>query len=470
MKLPFEFGIKLIFRLVLPGFLLTLGLYPPLMTLRDRAGWTIDVEYLLVFSMIITGWLLLTLDQPIYMFLEGRRFWLRPIRTIFIWTEDRRLKKLKVAEDKFYELSQASTGGKKQNYNQRYVEASVEKRKFPLDANGLPEARFPTRLGNLIDSYESYPSKRYGVNAIFHWYRIWLTLDKDLREELDNRQALADSSVYASIALLISGLLWLVYWLLSKMGSQLIGHFSQGYSLWLGAAFLVVSYIMYRAALHPQAQYGESFKSVFDLNEKQINVTRIVEQVADLTHNPELVNQTRQQQLQTAWRYLHNYKVKCLEPGCEFRYPMPPEEFKAHYDAMHAVPAGGAQGAPDFQPYRENLKRAYTHEKVISSLKVLSVVLGLLLVAAGIYRNTSLYMVLAIFLNVICLGLEVSIRQRQKNYTEATFQFENTFEFPHIYTNPQSDLAKAAQLWLPYIVVLLLAIVLLILGYSSVRA
>jgi len=470
LKLPFEFGIKLIFRLVLPGFLLTLGLYPPLMTLRDRAGWTIEVEYLLVFSIIITGWLLLTLDQPIYMFLEGRRFWLRPIRTIFIWTEDRRLKKLQVDEDKFYELSQASTGGKKQNYNQRYVEASVEKRKFPLDANGLPEAKFPTRLGNLIDSYESYPSKRYGVNAIFHWYRIWLTLDKDLREELDNRQALADSSVYASIALLISGLLWLVYWLLSKLGSQVIGHFSQGYSLWLGAAFLVLSYIMYRAALHPQAQYGESFKSVFDLNEKQINVTRVVEQVADLTHNPELVNQTRQQQLQTAWRYLHNYKVKCLEPECEFRYPMPPEEFKTHYEAMHAVPAGGAPGIPDFQPYRENLKRAYTIEKLISSLKVLGVVLGLLLLAAGIYRNTSLYTVLAIFLNLICLGLETSIRQRQKNYTDATFEFENTFEFPHIYTNPQSYLAKAAQLWLPYIAVLLLAMVVLILGYSSVRA
>lgn len=466
MKLPFEFGIKLIFRLVLPGFLLTLGLYPPLMTLRDAANWTISAEYLLVFSIIITGWLLLTLDQPVYMFLEGRRLWLRPIRAIFIWTEDRRLKKLKVAEDKFYELSQSSTGSKKQNYHQRYVEASVEKREFPLDANGQPEARFPTRLGNLIDSYESYPSKRYGVDAIFHWYRLWLSLDKDLREELDNRQALADSSVYASVALFISGLLWLLYWLLSVMGSQLIRHFSQDYGLWLGAGFIVISYVMYRAALHPQAQYGESFKSVFDLHEKQINVTRIVEQVADLTHDPELVNQTRQQQLQTAWRYLHNYTVKCPEPECEFRYPMSPEDFNTHYQAKHAVPAGGPRRTPDFESYRVNLKRAYTHEKIILSLKVLSPVLGLLLLAAGFYVNRSLFTVMAIFLNVIFLGLETSIRQQQKHYTDATFDFESTFEFPHIYTNPPSYHVKAAQLLLPYIVLLLLAIVLLILGYS----
>jgi hypothetical protein len=101
---------------------------------------------------------------------------------------------------------------------------------------------------------------------------------------------------------------------------------------------------------------------------------------------------------------------------------------------------------------------------------VLSVVLGLLLVAAGIYRNTSLYTVMAIFLNVVFLGLDASIRERQKNYTEATFDFESTFELPHIYTNPQSYLGKVAQRLLPYIVVLLLAIVVLILGYPSVRA
>ena len=466
MKLPFEFGIKLIFRLVLPGFLLTLGLYPAIVTLRENAGWTISVEYLLVFNIIITGWLLLTLDQPIYMFLEGRRFWLPPIRAIFLWRERTRLEKVIRAEAKFYQLSEASTGSRKHNYFQRHIEASVEKRKFPLDANGQPEAKFPTRLGNLIDSYESYPSNRYGLDAIFHWYRIWLRLDKDLREELDNRQALADSSVYASIALFISGLLWLAYWLLLAAGSQLIRHVRMDNALWLSIGFIVVSYVMYRAALYPQAQYGESFKSVFDVYEKQINVTRIVERVADVTNNRRLLNQSRPQQFQTAWRYLHNYKVKCPEPECSFRYPMSPEDFKTHFSERHEVPAQAALGVPNFNPYREDLKRAYLREKVSFGLKVGGIGLSLLLLGAGIYQKNTRFVIWTIILNLGLIVIETWIRMKQKSYTVSTFRFENTFEFPNAYGDPELNFAKAVQLFLPYIVLLLLSFCLLILGLS----
>jgi len=469
LKLPFEFGIKLIFRLVLPGFLLTVGLYPAIVTLREDAGWTISVEYLLVFSVIITGWLLLTLDQPIYMFLEGRRFWLPSVRAIFLRRERARLKKVIRAEARFYQLSESYTGIKKHNYFQRHIEASVEKRKFPLDANGQPEAKFPTRLGNLIDSYESYPFNRYGVDAIFHWYRIWLRLDKDLREELDNRQALADSSLYASIALFISGLLWLFYWLLLMTGSQLIRHVSIDGAVWLGIGFVVISYVMYRAALYPQAQFGESFKSVFDVHEKEINVTRIVERVADLTNNPRLLNQSRPQQFQTAWRYLHNYKVKCTEPECSFRYPMSPEDFKAHYRERHEMPAHAPLEIPDFNPYREDLKRAYIHEKIILGLKVVGVGLSLLLLGAGIYRNNMWFVIWTIIVNLGLGGFEAWMRNRQKKYTDSTFKFESTFEFPHSYQNPESNFAKAAQLLVPYILLLLLSFTLLIVGLFQVR-
>jgi len=458
LKLPFEFGLKLIFRLVLPGFLLTLGLYPTILALREKNGWTISAEYLLGFSVVITGWLVITLDQPIYMFLEGRRFWFSPLRTFFIWTEARRLNKLRHVEDKFNELALVAEGIAKQNFRQRYAEASVEKRRFPLDANGQPEARFPTRLGNLIYSYELYPSTRYGVNAIFHWYRIWLSLDKDLREELDNRQALADSSVYASVALSISGLLWAVYWVLAKLNYP-IRHASTDYALLLALAFVILSYVMYRAALYPQAQYGESFKSVFDTFEKQINVTRVVERVAGITYSPEILNQDRRKQLQTTWRYLQNYTVKCPAPECALRYPMSPEEFEKHY-CGHMGPSGVEPIVKsDLSTYRHNLTEAYKRERSINVLRSASVGWALLHLVASYYLGLSLPAVLVIVLSLILFWIEVWLRKKQEPFIEETSAFESNYEFPQMYKKPDSIYRKAAPL---YGLMILAAIVVLI--------
>lgn len=458
MKLPFEFGIKLIFRLVFPGFILTLGLYPAILALRERAGWGISAEYLLGFSVIITGWLVITLDQPIYMLLEGRRFWPRPLRTLFLWTEDRRLKKLKHLEDKFNELALVAQGSEKQNYRQRYFEASVEKRRFPLDDNGQPEARFPTRLGNLIYSYELYPSKRYGINAVFHWYRLWLSLDKDLREELDNRQALADSSVYASVALFISGLLWMFYWILAKLNYPL-RHGSTNYTILLVLGFVILSYVMYIASLHPQAQYGESFKSLFDTFEKQINVSRVVERVAGLTYNPEILNQDRQKQLQIALRYLNNYTVKCPAPECALRYPMSPEEFEKHYRG-HIGPSGVEPIVEsDLKAYRKSLTAAYKHERWIYILKGTSVGWALLHLLASYYLGLDWLAVLVIALSPILFRIEVWLRKRQESFIAKTITFEKKYEFPQMYKEPDSIYLKAAPL---YGLMMLAAIVLLI--------
>ena len=53
---------------------------------------------------------------------------------------------------------------------------------------------------------------------MFYLPRLWVKLDKDLREELDTQQAVADSAVYSSLALFITGLLWLAYAPLGRVG------------------------------------------------------------------------------------------------------------------------------------------------------------------------------------------------------------------------------------------------------------
>jgi flagellar biosynthesis regulator FlaF len=66
------------------------------------------------------------------------------------------------------------------------------------------------RLGNLITAFESYSNTRYGIDGVFYWNRIWLKLEKDVRDDIDNHQAMADSTVYASFILFINALLCLV--------------------------------------------------------------------------------------------------------------------------------------------------------------------------------------------------------------------------------------------------------------------
>jgi hypothetical protein len=49
------------------------------------------------------------------------------------------------------------------------------------------------------------------MDSVFYWYRVWISLDKDLKEDIDNRSALADSAVYSSFALFFSSVCWFVY-------------------------------------------------------------------------------------------------------------------------------------------------------------------------------------------------------------------------------------------------------------------
>ena len=94
MKLPFDLGVKLFFRLVLPGFFVTFGAWPLVFNTLDAFGWPAGREAALVAITMIAGWLLVLLDMPIYMLYEGRRWWPARLRKVFIGHEQRRCTRL----------------------------------------------------------------------------------------------------------------------------------------------------------------------------------------------------------------------------------------------------------------------------------------------------------------------------------------------------------------------------------------
>lgn len=135
MKLPFTLGIKFVFRILLPGFVLSLALLPVLRTIIDLTERVVPLDYAFVLSILIFGWLIVVLDMPIYMLFEGRRFWPKLLRDLFTSRERIRLRKL---EQIIVECRETD--------RRRYIEASVEIRRFPLNEIGSWDVRFPTRL------------------------------------------------------------------------------------------------------------------------------------------------------------------------------------------------------------------------------------------------------------------------------------------------------------------------------------
>jgi hypothetical protein len=172
--------------MLFPGFLLALGFFPILKIVSDKINIPFEISFTL--TVILLGWFIVVLDMYIYMAYEGRRYWPKWLRKWFLNRESKRLEKLiRASESSDYETS---------------LEAWVELGLFPVDKKtGEFKVRYPTRLGNLCTAFEDYPSRIYGMDSVFYWPRIWLTLDKDIREEISNQQALADSTVYCSGAL-----------------------------------------------------------------------------------------------------------------------------------------------------------------------------------------------------------------------------------------------------------------------------
>jgi hypothetical protein len=312
MKLPLEFALKFVFRLVFPGALFAAAMFPLLRWITLQAAVPIRFEYLYPVAVIGLGWLITVCDMHIYMLFEGRRYW--PMR-FHDWMLERETERLKAIEAEIFANAPLPKPAEEDpRRTRRYLEASVRLRTFPRDKDGVFFAQHPTRLGNIIAAYEHYPSANYGIDAVFYWYRLWVMLDKDLREELDNAQALVDSTVYVTFVLCVSGLLMfgyaalgnLAYWCPGIATAVRLPHVSGSVMpILLGIACLGAARMLYCLSLHAHAQYGETFKSVFDQYRTKLNFDDIVRTVGKLTGAPMLpYTASSRDKYRIAWFYL----------------------------------------------------------------------------------------------------------------------------------------------------------------------
>lgn len=315
MKFPFEFSTKLVFRLIFPGAVLAAA-FAPLVHFAMRAfGFPIRIDYAFPVETVAFGWLVILCDMHIYMLLEGRRYWPSCLRKLFVASENRRLKKLvDVVEH-----------GKATKRDKGEVELDYSR--FPVNKDGDPHADYPTRLGNLLDSFESYPGLKYGLDGVFYWYRLWLVLDKDSREELDNAQALADCAVYLVFALYLSGVLMFGYAAIgyaATLGSAWVPvvnlPYVPGYGvlILMGVLCFVGGFSLYRLSMHIHANFGELFKSVFDQHRGKLAFDDVVKEIGRIRGAP-YSRLSEVERGRVVWRYLRWHRIRDERAGKNFK-------------------------------------------------------------------------------------------------------------------------------------------------------
>lgn len=295
-------GVKLpiFMRIVLPGLVLCAIAYPFVIWLLghlpsdDDHWWQRIVAFIVL--VLFLGALISTLNGEIYKICEGRTWW---PDALFEWgrrQQQARVERLLAAAKRARPQSEA-----------RYNELWYQLRHYPTNKEGDPEATHPTRLGNLLAAYEQYPGNRYGMDSIFFWTRIWLSLDADKKAEIDGDWSVADGFLTVSAICFAGGLLWLAQALVAGVGVGLrflpfgsISHASTAAVGWLLLGFLV-----YRLSLPFHFSNGEIFKAIFDVYRTK---------VWDLTS----LKPQEEATWKATWAYLQYGLLQC--PNCQADY------------------------------------------------------------------------------------------------------------------------------------------------------
>lgn len=288
MKLPFDLGARFILRLAAPGIILSGVALPILRRISQIIYPGLDDWILYVGFAFAFGFALLLLDMPIYMLLEGRRYWPSWLRD---WGTSRQQSALSMLE---YASQQSQANS---------LEIDLKIMSYPIDrSTGKPVANYPTRLGNLLASFETYPTVKYGLDGVFFWPRLWVSIDKDLREELDSAQAVVDGAIYCCFVFSVSTLLCLGYaftlpaphWWSWPLGA---------------AACAVLARLTYELALPRYAQYGDLFAATFDQYRDKLQIGTLLTDL-DAHMNVVAPQRTEREQNRGKWRFLrwHRYR------------------------------------------------------------------------------------------------------------------------------------------------------------------
>lgn len=154
----------------------------------------------------------------------------------------------------------------------------------------------PTRLGNIIRSFENYSTREYGIDGAEMWPRLVASVDKEYATLVDDAKTSCDFFVTCSM---LSGILSAAFILVAFARPVAI----TGGSVFLitivkGLMFTLLSYALYRLAVPRAQEWGKTVKSAFDLYRWKL--------LAQLGHKRELTTRLAERQL---WKEISRQAV-----------------------------------------------------------------------------------------------------------------------------------------------------------------
>ncbi|MFW8627991.1 hypothetical protein [Deinococcus sp. ME38] len=139
----------------------------------------------------------------------------------------------------------------------RYRELISSRNRFPYKTEYL----LPTRLGNIIRAFETYPEMQYGMGGVTLWPALTGVLDDMTRGQIEESRTAFDFTVNSTVICAIGALygaglsLYLV-----------VNSLNDAVEMTLSATFvfLLLTVLAYRATIPAAAAWGEYVKRAFD--------------------------------------------------------------------------------------------------------------------------------------------------------------------------------------------------------------
>lgn len=257
-------------RVILPGIILTVGLHPILSKwlLRLETTYGVPAGFLLIVEVIFFGLVVSSAIQWIYYVYEGYR-----LSALTAVAGHLNVHKVQRLQDRRNEI-QAGRSFDELSVNEQSAVSRIydHLNDFPLRRTSTDTveryAERPTRLGNIIATYELYAESRYGVDGVQNWYHLLNMGPDSARREFDEKYSFAESLVMTSFA----GALVCAVHVLS-LASFVVGRhmppvmmvpYGPSEAAWLIVFGAIIWYLFYRAALPAHRDAGAIFRSIVD--------------------------------------------------------------------------------------------------------------------------------------------------------------------------------------------------------------
>ena len=201
---------------------------------------------------VFTAILLEQLTTPIVRLFEG--YWPWPFRWLALWLSSRRGQRLRQKQQRFSQLKvkelQAQATSKDRGEASR-LDAELGHR--PPD----PALAMPTALGDVLRAAEDYPRRRYGLDPVVTWPRLYPSLGEALKGALAEARSNMDALLRVTTLSLIFTIVW-GFWLGMARHIQVLP--------WVVAGGLIIALLSYVGATQAAATYGDLLRSAFDLH------------------------------------------------------------------------------------------------------------------------------------------------------------------------------------------------------------